>query len=135
MELKVIVVRQPWAWLIVNGHKNIENRTWATRYRGSLLIQASATLPSRAALTEFRSYASRRGVTLPDHFETGGIVGLVHVDDCVTESRSKWFDGPVGWALSKPRKLEFLKMKGRLGIFEPPPRVRKRVLKQLDRGR
>jgi hypothetical protein len=40
--MKVIVIRQPWAWLIVNGFKDIENRSWATRYRGPLLIQASA---------------------------------------------------------------------------------------------
>ena len=39
-ELKVLVVRQPWAWLIVNGYKDIENRSWRTRYRGALLIHA-----------------------------------------------------------------------------------------------
>jgi len=47
--VKVIVVRQPWAWLIVNGYKDIENRSWHTRYRGKLLIQASASLPSKPA--------------------------------------------------------------------------------------
>ena len=48
--LKVIVVRQPWAWLIVNGFKDIENRSWKTRHRGPLLIQASAGLPSKRDL-------------------------------------------------------------------------------------
>ena len=43
MEFKVIVVRQPWAWLIVNGYKDIENRSWHTNYQGMLLIQASAS--------------------------------------------------------------------------------------------
>jgi hypothetical protein len=33
-------IRQPWAWLIVQGHKPIENRTWPTTYRGPLLIHA-----------------------------------------------------------------------------------------------
>ena len=27
-------IRQPWAWLIVNGYKDIENRDWKTHYRG-----------------------------------------------------------------------------------------------------
>jgi hypothetical protein len=26
--VKAITVRQPWAWLIVNGGKNVENREW-----------------------------------------------------------------------------------------------------------
>ena len=43
--MKVIVVRQPWAWLIVNGFKDIENRSWMTRYRGSEL---SATMRDTA---------------------------------------------------------------------------------------
>src|SRR4051812_17728635 len=102
--VKIIVVRQPWAWLIVNGFKDIENRTWRTRYRGPLLIQASATLPSTSDFEEIRRFVRRRGVQLPDQFATGGIVGIVQLDDCVTRSRSKWFEGPIGWVLSKPKR-------------------------------
>jgi hypothetical protein len=96
MEMKVIVVRQPWAWLIVNGYKDIENRSWRTRHRGALLIQASANLPSKAAMEEYRAFAKKRGVTLPDEFETGGIVGMVTLKDCVPKSPSKWFEGRSG---------------------------------------
>jgi hypothetical protein len=39
--MKILSVRQPWAALIVSGHKDIENRTWSTRYRGPVLIHAS----------------------------------------------------------------------------------------------
>jgi hypothetical protein len=38
--MKVLSIRQPWAFLIVNGHKNIENRDWLTAYRGPVLIHA-----------------------------------------------------------------------------------------------
>ncbi len=31
-------IKQPWAELIVAGVKNVENRSWAPRYRGPLLI-------------------------------------------------------------------------------------------------
>jgi hypothetical protein len=135
MEMKVIVVRQPWAWLIVNGFKDIENRSWRTRYRGPLLIQASASLPSKAQLEDFRAYASKRGAKLPADFETGGIIGMARLDDCVTKSKSKWFEGPVGWQLTKPRRLRLMKLKGRLGIFDPPITIQKRVMDQLARGK
>src|SRR5258708_35801391 len=97
--MKVIVVRQPWAWLIVHGFKDIENRSWMTRYRGKLLIQASANLPPKWALDEGRMFAKKRGVNVPENLEQGGIVGMVQLEDCVTRSRSKWFEGPVGWVL------------------------------------
>jgi hypothetical protein len=121
--MKVIVIRQPSAWLIVNGFKDIENRSWATRYRGPLLIQASAAEPSVRDMDDFREYASKRGVKLPREFALGGIVGMARIEDCVTRSRSKWFEGPVGWVLSKPKRLPFVPLKGQLGLFDPPKQV------------
>ena len=134
MEFKVIVIRQPWAWLIVNGFKDIENRSWQTRYRGPLLIQASAGPPTRSLLEECRHDARFRGIRLPEEFETGGIVGMAQLDECVASSRSKWFHGPIGWKLSKARKLRFIPSKGRLGIFDPPTEVQRKVLAQLRRA-
>jgi hypothetical protein len=113
--MKVIVIRQPWAWLIVHGFKDIENRTWRTRYRGTLLIQASASLPTKRALEDMRLPARKRRIALPEDFERGGIVGMAQLDDCVTSSRSKWFEGPIGWVLSRPKLLPFIPLKGRLG--------------------
>jgi hypothetical protein len=115
--MKVIVIRQPWAWLIVNGFKDVENRSWATRYRGPLLIQAS----------EYREYARGRGVKLPEQIDLGGIIGMARIDDCVKESRSQWFIGPVGWLLSRPKKLPFSPLKGQLGLFDPPREILKRL--------
>ena len=40
--MKVISLLQPWASLVVAGHKKIETRSWNTKYRGPLLIHASA---------------------------------------------------------------------------------------------
>jgi len=42
--MKAILIRQPWAWLIVHGYKDVENRTWSTKYRGPILIHAGKTL-------------------------------------------------------------------------------------------
>lgn len=42
--VKALSIRQPWAWLIVQGFKDIENRTRASHHRGPLLIHASKTM-------------------------------------------------------------------------------------------
>ncbi len=114
--LKIISVRQPWAWLIVQGLKNIENRTWATSYRGPLLIHASQKLDMDVA--ETRDYFRGTGVKVPRSFETGGIVGYVELVDCVTSHPSGWFNGPYGFVLANARPLPFYALKGRLGLFE-----------------
>jgi len=42
--LRALSLRQPWAWLVTNGSKDIENRSWHTNHRGPLLIHASSNL-------------------------------------------------------------------------------------------
>jgi hypothetical protein len=39
--MKVLSVKNPWAYLIAWGAKNVENRTWKTPYRGELYIHCS----------------------------------------------------------------------------------------------
>ena len=46
--MKVLSLLQPWASLVVMGHKQIETRSWNTSYRGELLIHAGKS--KRAAL-------------------------------------------------------------------------------------
>lgn len=38
--MKALTLIQPWATLIVSGHKRVETRSWRTRHRGPLLIHA-----------------------------------------------------------------------------------------------
>ena len=40
--MKALSVRQPWAWAIAHGHKDVENRSWPTQWHGRLAIHASA---------------------------------------------------------------------------------------------
>ena len=39
--MKAITVRQPWAWLLIQGTKDIENRDWPTNVRGQVAIHAA----------------------------------------------------------------------------------------------
>ena len=100
-------IKQPWAWLILHAGKDIENRTWRTRYRGPLLIHAGKSIDA----------AYRREDC--DGMDFGGIVGVVDLLDCVEASDSRWFTGPVGWVLGNPRDLPFLASRGRQGLWRP----------------
>lgn len=38
--VRALSIRQPWAWLIVHGFKDVEIRSWGTEYRGLFLVHA-----------------------------------------------------------------------------------------------
>jgi|SRR5215475_8636358 len=117
--LPALSVRQPWAWLIVNGYKDVENRSRNTRHRGPVLIHAglnTSNLDERLLEEIERTY----GVRLPRQFDRGGIVGVADIVGCARRSASAWHDrGAIGWILSKPRRLPFRACKGALGLFRP----------------
>jgi hypothetical protein len=88
--LRTLSLRQPWAWLVVNGYKDIENHSWRTNHRGALLIHASLNR-SEFELT-CRETQKRHRVKIPseEKLDFGGIVGLVDVVDCVKTYPSEW---------------------------------------------
>ena len=116
---KALSLRQFWASLVVNGWKDVENRSWRTNYRGPLLIHASRSLndlETRSWLSIERKY----GVDLPERHEIGGVIGVVEVVDCVRTHPSKWkARGSWGWVLQKPRRLRFRQCAGAVGLFKP----------------
>jgi hypothetical protein len=114
--MKALSIQQPWAWLIIKGIKDIENRSWVTRYRGKFLVHASL----RFDLAGYNSIKYHNNVNLPEieSFCKGGIIGEVEIVDCVSDSLSKWFSGPYGFVLVNPKELPFSKTKGKLGFFE-----------------
>ena len=119
MPTHIISIRQPWAHLVASGQKDIENRTWNTNFRGRVLVHASQSL-SRRQYDECVAFMAGRGVKveLPAYADIpkGGIVGEVEIVDCVTESRSKWFEGDYGFVLRQAKMLPFVSHKGQLGI-------------------
>lgn len=118
--MKALSIRQPWAWLIVNGHKDIENRSWHTKFRGKVLIHAAKTKPKPVEWLEAMRIAQHLGISLPsfEMMDKGGIVGVATITDCVEHSASPWFFGPKGFVLSTSSPVPFVPMKGRLSFFE-----------------
>lgn len=117
-------IRQPWAWLIVNGYKPVENRDWPTNYRGPVLIHASKTRDPEG-YSQALQICELLGITLPplDDLPKGGIVGEATLHDCVTESDSPWFVGEHGFLLRDARPLPFVPLRGWLGFFNVDPAV------------
>lgn len=107
--MKAITIRQPWAALIVAGIKDIENRTWTTKYRGPLLIHVGAT--NWSPLSQFVPKAA-----IPSLYSC--ILGVVDLVDVVESHPSPWFEGPYGWVLANPRPMRPVPIAGRLGLFE-----------------
>jgi hypothetical protein len=120
---KALSVQQPWAWLIVNGYKDIENRDWPTRFRGPLFIHAGKKYDALGEAWIRRNFPELR---LPERvaMEMGGIVGAVRVLDCVRQSRSPWFQGEYGFVLAHGTPLPFRAVRGMLGFFDVPEPVR-----------
>lgn len=46
--MKALTLTQPWATLVAIGEKQIETRSWNTRYRGPLAIHAAKNFPASA---------------------------------------------------------------------------------------
>ncbi len=121
--MKVLSIRQPWAWAVIYGGKDIENRTWAASYRGPLLIHAGKAM-TQDGYAGFREFVEGiPGVETPDFasLPRGGIIGSVCLADCVKRSSSPWFVGTFGFVLESPEPLPFKPVRGRLGLFEVEP--------------
>jgi len=119
--MKALSIRQPWAWLIVNGHKDIENRDWWTRFRGPVLIHASKGM-TRDEYEDCQFLADGLGIELPEFgsLERGGIVGRAVITGCVKNSDSPWFFGRYGFVIADAEPLTFQSLKGALGFFDVP---------------
>ena len=114
--MKVLSIRQPWAWLIVQGYKDVENRTWRTEFRGDFLVHAGYIFDGEG----YDWVVEVMKIDLPeeDTFERGGIIGAAEIVDCVKKYSSPWFIGPYGFVLRNPRPLPFVQMRGKPGFFD-----------------
>ncbi|MDP9528554.1 ASCH domain-containing protein [Pseudomonas protegens] len=124
--MKALSIRQPWAWLIIHGGKDIENRSWHTKYRGRFLVHAAKGM-TRAEYCEALDLVHDIGSMELYHrfpsFETlerGGIIGSVELVDSVDHSKSPWYMGQKGFLLRDPKPLPFMPLKGQLQFFDVP---------------
>ncbi len=143
--MRVLTVRQPWAWAIINGGKTVENRVRniAGKYRGPVAIHVALRDdvnafalgdPNRALDAAATRDQREHG---PDGTgwwrDQGHIIGTVDLIDvhgslgCLTANRmiglcSSWAqDDAMHLVLANPRRLvRPLRWRGALGLRELP---------------
>jgi hypothetical protein len=121
--MKALSIRQPWAWLVVNGWKNIENRECRFKHRGPLLIHAAAWMTDadyEACRIFVDGICDDLAMPAPADLPRGGIVGEVVVLDCVDRHPSPWFTGPWGLVMDEAVQCDLIKWRGMPGLFDVP---------------
>ena len=107
--MKALSIQQPFASQIISGEKDVEFRTWPTKYRGELLIVSSARPRVEGLLS-------------------GHALGTVSIVDCRRASAREIRKYHLGdddvqalwcWILCDPKPLaKPFPVKGRLGLYE-----------------
>ena len=115
--MKALSILQPWAWLIANGHKDIENRCWRTSYCGPFLVHAGKRWGAEQREDLARVHAAFPQIPLPETFDLGGIVGVATIVGCVDDHPSPWFVGEFGFVIANARPVAFTPCRGMLNFF------------------
>lgn len=155
--MRILTVRQPWAWAIIHGGKTVENRgrNIAGTYRGPIAIHAAQALDLSAfsgRVAALTAAAKAHTARTTDPMESGawfhhrghiiGVVDLVdvhHADDEACRSAvdgspcSPWAER-TGWhlVLENPRAVDQpIPLKGALGLRTLDDETTARVLAQI----
>ncbi len=116
---------QPYAWLIVNGHADVDSRTWAPpakRLGTRIAVHASKRKLTRA---EFKYFLEMMNdLKIKKHprdiadFDYGKVVGTVIISEVKKNSKSYWaVSGYFHWLLKNPKKMRPIAVKGKMGWF------------------
>lgn len=139
-------LKQPWAALLVSGHKSIEIRRWSTAVPRRLLIHAARADDPRSEAWEHFEHLSRQGEKRTDLSRLcqyrGGILGVGTLVECRKYralddfrhdqekhlNHPEWFQPPVlfGFVFTELEVLPFRRYPGWVRIFpvynDPPVR-------------
>ncbi len=124
---EALAVRQPWAWAIIHGGKDIENRSIDAIAKGGMEPGRIAIHASKG-MTRDEYYGAAEfmravcGVICPPAAELlrGGLIGAVTVVEIVKESPSPWFSEQRrgrGLRLADPEECSFVPSFGELGFY------------------
>lgn len=141
--MRALSIRQPWAWLILHGGKDVENRDWSERYpalrearellisgdrfaihasKGMTRVEYEDALSFVHALSRHvRPFPPGLTMPAPESLPRGAIVGTARIAGISRNYPSPWFFGPVGIVLRDAAPLSVpIPCKGMLGFFDVP---------------
>lgn len=137
-----LTIHQPWANLIVEGRKFVENRVWASTYRGPILVHAGK---GSTVLTagQLRRYTTGAVIGVAD---LAGIIHLSRIEALAEKGMGseqfnahqvqairghQYTEGPFCWILRHARPLDKpIPAKGLQKFWRPPADVWSQVLEQ-----
>lgn len=112
--MKALTIRQPWAGLIVDGIKDLENRNFRIEPQRICI---------HAGLAWWRGPEAENVPDSPHQAHRGCVIGTVRVVKCVRNSHSRWASPgrEWHWILEEPRPLRSpIPAIGRLGLWDFP---------------
>lgn len=117
---KALTVKQPWTELIALGIKDVENRTWKTKFRGRVYLHSSKNRDLHSRLSDQQIQAFDH--IEETHLHLGCIIGEVDIIDCVQNDRSIWAEKGEGiyhWKLANAVMYDkpIENVKGKLGLW------------------
>ena len=109
--MKTIILKQPFAELVVSGVKDILNKRLSTDFRGTVLIYATS---ERIKPLDFYNIKENQRKTIQRYCSadchTSSIIGSVEIVDCVTDHSSVWAEKIANetyhWVLVNPVRFE-----------------------------
>ena len=141
--MKALSIRNPWAWLIANGFKGVENRSWYTNFRGEFYIHAGKVMTNddykdcidfikydigHYFFPELPSLMSEYGMWHKKDFQqyNGMIIGKAKMVGCVSpkdkhllsEKDQRWYMGQYAFIIDSAEPIEPFPYKGQLGWFD-----------------
>jgi|694.fasta_scaffold58428_4 hypothetical protein len=132
--MKALTIRQPWAGMVMEGNKKIENRGWETDYRGPLLIHTGTKKPHSSWLEDDSDEQDGSGYLVQNEtlrYASGVILGTVELVDILTRKEAlkkfpkqkefmeqKIIVGPYCWIFENPKVFKkFIPCKGQLKLW------------------
>lgn len=138
--MRVLTVRQPWAWAIIHGGKDVENRSRniAGAYRGPVAIHAGLTHEKGTMAGKLHRQA--HGTETPTELVFGAVIGVVDLVSVHHDTDHGRGYPCSPWAmtdnwhlvLANPRPLTTpVPAKGRLGLWTPDEALAAAIREQV----
>lgn len=128
-----ITLHRPWPYAIAQLGKDIENRTWRCRLKPGewLAIHAGRGYDFAGEDWILERFPECKLPEAADH--PTGIVAIAQFKGNITESKSIWFGGPIGWQLGNVMPLtKPVACPGKQGLWKPSQEVKQAVYRALE---
>jgi len=128
---KALSLKQPWAWLMCAGYKDIENRDWPLpnnfKLPQRIYIHSGKKVDDEGAIWLWENRerlgilgCSNEWIEICNTWSQGALIGELDIVGQLKHSSNKWFFGKYGFLTANPMLYDNpIPCKGKLGFFTP----------------